>query len=110
VALPELGASEVLVRTHAVGVNPLDLRVKSSFFSLWCFCESVCLCCCMLDDLCMCTLVCVCVWAIVGHMGDVSFSFWEAVQVSASMLASALLLHVSYLLSSFSSRSYTIDQ
>jgi hypothetical protein len=34
VALPELGASEVLVRTHAVGVNPLDLRVKSSFFSL----------------------------------------------------------------------------
>ncbi len=32
VALPELGASEVLVRTHAVGVNPLDLRVKSSFF------------------------------------------------------------------------------
>jgi len=65
----------------------------------------------MLDDLCMCTFVSVCVWAIVGgHMGDVSFSFWEAVQVSASMLASALLLHVSYLLSSFSSRCYTIDQ
>jgi hypothetical protein len=34
VALPELRASEVLVRTHAVGVNPLDLRVKSSFFFL----------------------------------------------------------------------------
>jgi hypothetical protein len=34
VALPELGASEVLVRTHAVGVNPLDLRVKSSLFFL----------------------------------------------------------------------------
>ena len=25
--LPDLGASEVLVRTHAVGVNPLDMRV-----------------------------------------------------------------------------------
>lgn len=26
--LPELGASDVLVRTHAVGVNPLDMRVS----------------------------------------------------------------------------------
>jgi NADPH:quinone reductase-like Zn-dependent oxidoreductase len=31
VALPELGASEVLVRTHAIGVNPLDLRVSMHF-------------------------------------------------------------------------------
>ncbi|CAK9274037.1 unnamed protein product, partial [Sphagnum jensenii] len=31
VALPELGASEVLVRTHAVGVNPLDLRMRGGY-------------------------------------------------------------------------------
>lgn len=26
--LPDLGASDVLVRAHAVGVNPLDMRVN----------------------------------------------------------------------------------
>ncbi len=54
VALPELGASEVLVRTHAVGVNPLDLRVKSSFFFL---CGvSVILC----DYVVVCWMICAC--------------------------------------------------
>lgn len=30
--LPDLGASDVLVRTHAVGVNPLDMRVSFVHF------------------------------------------------------------------------------
>ena len=31
--LPDLCASDVLVRTHAVGVNPLDMRVCSFYFN-----------------------------------------------------------------------------
>ncbi|GLJ38433.1 hypothetical protein SUGI_0782690 [Cryptomeria japonica] len=31
VGIPDLGASEVLVRTFAVGINPLDCRVSSVF-------------------------------------------------------------------------------
>ncbi|KAG0614777.1 hypothetical protein M758_6G202600 [Ceratodon purpureus] len=29
--LPELGGSDVLVRTHAVGVNPLDMRMREGY-------------------------------------------------------------------------------
>ncbi|KAG0626048.1 hypothetical protein M758_2G098600 [Ceratodon purpureus] len=29
--LPDLGASDVLVRTHAVGVNPLDMRMREGY-------------------------------------------------------------------------------
>ena len=31
--LPDLCASDVLVRTHAVGVNPLDMRVCVLWFT-----------------------------------------------------------------------------